>query len=296
MPAALTFSQINPFVRFAREGTLSPCNLQGAVCARDSRLFFLYEGACSLSLSCGAPLPLAERSAILLPAGLPYRFFLNDGRMPRLFTINFDYTQAYAHQVSPFPLYASGALSPQEVHAAAFSDCEALNRPLIVPGADALTPLLAEMQREAAERRLFFERQLSALMLRALTLLLRRALREDDRQAQAVDRMIAFIQAHLAYPLTNEEIAAHVNYHPVHANRLMRLHTGCTLHQYLLSCRLQRALELLLNSTRSITDVALETGFPSASRFTRCFREATGRTPSEFRRAQAAGRPRKSNS
>lgn len=288
MTTLLTLSQINPCVRYAREDRLAVHARRAPVCARDGRLFYLYEGECALWLAQGSA-RLGPRSAVLLPAGTPY--CLTPEQPVRLFSVNFDYTQARSSAAAPFPLLPGNCALPDEERSPAFSDCETLNRPLLVRGADVLEPVLAEMKREFAERRRFFERQLSALMLRALTLLLRQALWEDDRQPSAVERMIDCIQARYAAPLSNEEIAACVSYHPVHANRLMRVHTGMTIHQYLLAVRLQRALDLLLTTPLSITEIALQTGYSSAGRFAKHFREATGHTPSEFRRAQRAEEP-----
>lgn len=289
MPTALCFSQVDPCVRYAREGSLTPLSL-GGVCARDNRLFYVYEGECELVLPDGR-LTLAARSAVLLPAGTPYRFRVTGERMPRLFSINFDYTRDRGRPCdNPFPLLPAACVLPEEERERPVTDMEALNHPLHVPGMEALEPVFAEMQREYDERRRFYDRQLSSLMLRALVLLLRQALWEDEAQPAAVERMIAFIQARYASPLTNEEIASVVSYHPVHAGRLMRLHTGCTIHQYLLAYRLQKALELLLDTSLPVTDIALRTGYSSASRFTKLFREATGYTPSEFRRASGTER------
>ena len=48
--------------------------------------------------------------------------------------------------------------------------------------------------------------------------------------------------------------------------------------------RLEHANRLLTQSDLSITEIAVATGFASASHFARCFREAYGQTPSETRR------------
>ena len=72
MPSDICFSQIDPCVRYAREGSLTPISL-GEVCARDNRLFYLYEGDCALCLS-GERFSLTGGTAALLPAGTAYRF------------------------------------------------------------------------------------------------------------------------------------------------------------------------------------------------------------------------------
>ncbi len=53
--------------------------------------------------------------------------------------------------------------------------------------------------------------------------------------------------------------------------------------QYLISYRLERACHLLLHTTESVTDIALNCGFENISYFIRKFREFTKETPKEYR-------------
>ena len=49
------------------------------------------------------------------------------------------------------------------------------------------------------------------------------------------------------------------------------------------SMRLSRAVVLLVGTNRSVTDIALETGFSTASYLILCFREQYHMTPAQFR-------------
>jgi AraC-like DNA-binding protein len=60
---------------------------------------------------------------------------------------------------------------------------------------------------------------------------------------------------------------------------------GVTPHQYLLRSRLRRAVRLLTEDTRAITNVALDVGFNDLSNFVRTFHRAAGTSPERFRRA-----------
>lgn len=61
--------------------------------------------------------------------------------------------------------------------------------------------------------------------------------------------------------------------------------TGLHFRAFVMQARLQRALELLGNPTRSIIQIALDVGFSSPSAFSYAFRRATGQTPRMFRQA-----------
>jgi AraC-like DNA-binding protein len=56
------------------------------------------------------------------------------------------------------------------------------------------------------------------------------------------------------------------------------------LYRYQLNLRLARALDLLVDYD-DLTDLSLELGFSSHSHFSAAFRDAYGRSPSEFRQS-----------
>jgi AraC-like DNA-binding protein len=71
--------------------------------------------------------------------------------------------------------------------------------------------------------------------------------------------------------------------------RRFKLSTGMTPHDYVVRCRLRRAMKLLSRTDRSIVDIALDVGCACQSHFTTMFRKCTGTTPGAFRlRAMAS--------
>lgn len=64
--------------------------------------------------------------------------------------------------------------------------------------------------------------------------------------------------------------------------------TGRSPRWYLLQERLELARRLLRESTRTVTEIALQTGFSSSQHFSTSFKRLYGQTPSEFRE-RAAG-------
>jgi transcriptional regulator GlxA family with amidase domain len=65
--------------------------------------------------------------------------------------------------------------------------------------------------------------------------------------------------------------------------RLFRHHIGRGIHGHYRCLRLERARQLLRETTLPVLDVALATGFASASQFARAYRRAFGEPPSETR-------------
>lgn len=64
--------------------------------------------------------------------------------------------------------------------------------------------------------------------------------------------------------------------------------TGVTLRRFIADARLDRAKLLLLDDRALIKQVAFDSGFKTAAAFAAAFRQATGRTPADYRTSVAA--------
>ena len=101
----------------------------------------------------------------------------------------------------------------------------------------------------------------------------RRLLRARD----AMDRAYA-------EPLDVRAVAAVAHISPAHFSRSFRNVFGETPHRYLQRRRVERAMFLLRETDRSVTDVCFDVAFTSLGTFSRTFREIVGETPSGYRR------------
>ena len=78
-------------------------------------------------------------------------------------------------------------------------------------------------------------------------------------------------------------IAQAVGVSPRQLERLFAHHLDESPSRYYMKARLARARAMLLQTTRPILDVAVAAGFATASHFSRCYRAAYGRRPSDER-------------
>ena len=109
----------------------------------------------------------------------------------------------------------------------------------------------------------------------------RRMLRARD----AMDRAYA-------QPLDVPALARIAHVSPAHFTRTFRAVFGETPHRYLQRRRVERAMSLLRETGRSVTDICYEVGFDSPATFSRTFREIVGRSPRAYRKeAVATGVP-----
>jgi AraC-like DNA-binding protein len=95
-----------------------------------------------------------------------------------------------------------------------------------------------------------------------------------------------------ARPLDVAAVAAVAHVSQAHFSRQFRATFGETPHAYLRRRRIERAMELLRETDRSVTDICFDVGFASLGTFSRTFREIVGESPSCYRTRFAVGGPR----
>jgi transcriptional regulator GlxA family with amidase domain len=111
-------------------------------------------------------------------------------------------------------------------------------------------------------------------------------------------RVIRFVNDNLDSKLKWDEIAAAVDLDPFTFGRAFKLTAGMTPHQYIIRCRIRRAMRLLAREELTLADIALEVGCSCQSHLTTLFRKHVGTTPGAFRvaaRGRQRGIPRLTN-
>ncbi|MEV0494961.1 AraC family transcriptional regulator [Streptomyces atratus] len=91
-----------------------------------------------------------------------------------------------------------------------------------------------------------------------------------------------------AQPLDVPALARIAHVSQAHFTRTFRATFGETPHRYLQRRRVERAMFLLRETDRSVTDICFEVGFGSPGTFSRTFRDIVGRPPRTYRAEAAA--------
>jgi len=152
---------------------------------------------------------------------------------------------------------------------------------------DGLRVLLAEMGREAEAGWPAGSLYGDLLGMSLVQLLLRRYAEtpvaldhvQGGMPLPKLRRVLEFAEQHLHTDIRLEQLAAEADLSAFHFARLFRDSTGVTPHQYVLEQRIARAKFLLRLGKQTIAEIALDTGFSSATNFVRAFRARTGTTP-----------------
>lgn len=146
--------------------------------------------------------------------------------------------------------------------------------------------LAEEMEKECEAKQPGFEAVLRAKLLELIVYLSRTYVSTDTTEAHALLRVGNVIGA-LEYDFTKDwkldELQKIAHMSRSNLMRIFRKATGQTPIEYLVRLRIQRGMELLLNTTLRITEIALEVGFNDSNYFTRQFKRVVGESPRAFR-------------
>lgn len=96
--------------------------------------------------------------------------------------------------------------------------------------------------------------------------------------------VIGAMEKNIETPVSPRQFAARIGVSSRQMERLFRKHTGLSPNKYYMQLRLAKSRTLLLQTDMSVIDVALASGFSSASHFARCYRSHFGETPRRLRR------------
>ena len=111
-----------------------------------------------------------------------------------------------------------------------------------------------------------------------------RALQDSGQIPAGLLAAMEHLESNFHEPLSPTTLAKKAGLAPVRFARLIKRIFRLTPSQLIAQRRLAAASRLLLETERSVADIALASGFYDHSAFTRAFRAATGGTPTEFRR------------
>jgi len=109
-----------------------------------------------------------------------------------------------------------------------------------------------------------------------------------DRKSNAYFDLIemakCYIEDSINVDITLEEIAKKVGLNPSYFSQVFREKTGTTFVNYRSDVRMKKAIELLCNAEKSITEITFDVGYHDITHLRRKFKKYTGLSPSEYRR------------
>lgn len=109
----------------------------------------------------------------------------------------------------------------------------------------------------------------------------------STREGDAIDRALEYMNDNFREPLTLHSLCRHLHVSPATCNRLLQKSLGRSFKSFLNEVRISHACRLLLETDKSVLDVAYTSGFTNLSNFNRRFKELKHYTPREYRNLMA---------
>ena len=110
-----------------------------------------------------------------------------------------------------------------------------------------------------------------------------RTARTRARYEARIEEALSLLEHHGGTDLKLIDLASAAGMSVFHFHRVFRAMTGEAVGDVVRRYRIASGLRLLRETDRSITDIALETGYETPQAFSRAFRAVTGTTPSQAR-------------
>jgi AraC family transcriptional regulator len=99
-----------------------------------------------------------------------------------------------------------------------------------------------------------------------------------------VARVRSFIDKNLHRTIHTRDLSAVARRSPAHFSRSFKLTFGEPPHAYVVKKRLEKACNLMVTSSASLSEIALNAGFSDQAHLCKLFRQAFGQSPASWRR------------
>lgn len=150
--------------------------------------------------------------------------------------------------------------------------------------------LLDKILKEYTTRNDYYELFIKSSLSEICGLLLRNLDTESQKhnnnfsKVRIMQKVFSYIEDNYQTDISLRSIANHFNIDPYNLSKNFNLITGINLKTYINTLRLLKAEDMILNTSKDITDIALDSGFNSIRSFNRAFKQIKGYPPSSLRR------------
>ena len=106
----------------------------------------------------------------------------------------------------------------------------------------------------------------------------------EKETAEDIHQALLFIHNNFQNEIRAEDVAKSINWGYSRFRKVFLQQTGMTPYQYIQETRIKQSKFLIMNSTKTLKEIAYEVGFNNPDYFSTAFRRITGVSPMEFRK------------
>lgn len=275
----MKFQEINPFIRHAKQFCYKSDG--ESVIVRDCRLFYVVSGKAELYVD-KKHFELVRDSLFYCCRGTEYTIASDNVEM---IVLNFDLNHDDCTHLTVYPrIRVEQQTTPSGIDGYFVEDSKFINSYLFLTRANPLLESFETILSEFSTRFVYYREQSSAILKSILTKIERYSIDGSINSKNAISDVISWISLNYAKPITNEILSKMSGYHEYHLNRLFIKYTGLTIHQYILTVRINEAKKRLIGTELSLEEIAEEIGFSSNTHFSSAFKRIEGMSPNTYRK------------
>lgn len=106
---------------------------------------------------------------------------------------------------------------------------------------------------------------------------------DDILNSGTIESIIKYVRENCCEKLTLQSISNKFFFNPAYVGRIFKNHTGMKFNDFLIECKMEKAVRMLENSKSRVSDIALKVGYTDYDHFCKVFRSKMGCTPSEYK-------------
>lgn len=271
----MKLADCNPYLRVIE---IQPTVLSGYTFryAFDNRIFYILSGEGQIIFE-NKTINIGKDCVIFIKQQVGYYF---SGQM-KVAVINFDFTNKKSHLTTPICPTLKKCMDKSrlfdETTADEFGDYLVYFDPYLKAPILDLVGYFNE------------EKEVSALLcpIKLKEILAQIYIRKDKKfstETLLYEKVYTYIKINATENITNESIAKSLGYHPVYLAEIVKKVTGKTLHEIILTEKINASLKLLTDTSLSVEDIALSCGFSSRSHFCTVFKNKVGKSPLTYKK------------
>ena len=123
-------------------------------------------------------------------------------------------------------------------------------------------------------------------MVQVYTAACEEMLPDTEQYSEGVADTICYLKEHYREDISLSDAARAVHLTTTYLSYVFHKETGITFSEYLQSCRINRAKDLLEHTEERVREIGALVGYRDNRHFSKVFKKATGVTPQEYRREQ----------
>lgn len=106
----------------------------------------------------------------------------------------------------------------------------------------------------------------------------------NKAESNKVQQVKRYIEEHSHEEISLDALAALVDFTPMYLSKLFKDKLGVNYIDYLTTCRIEHAKQLLKNPELSLKEISYEVGYHEPNYFSKVFKKVCGKTPSDYRK------------